>query len=288
MRFCAKCTAVLSDFPQATVRCSVMIDSMTKHERHSRIIEALDGGSPVTVQELSPDLGVSEMTIRRDLKELETAGLLRRVYGGAVRHLGRAYEPPFRLRSEADPGPKVAIGRAAAELIERGDAIAIDTGTTCLETVRALREINREHLTVVTASLRVAGEIASTFALEAELRLMVTGGIVRSEELSLVGTAPAMLIRTMHVDKAFIGLGGVDPVKGGTEFNLEDAEVKRGFIESAREVIVVADATKLGRVCLAAVCPVDAIDTLVTDAAADPDQVAALEAAGINVIIAES
>jgi len=260
---------------------------MTKHERHRRIIEALDGGGSINVVDLADQFGVSEMTVRRDLRELEATGLLRRVHGGAVRRLGRAYEPPFYLRSEQDPGPKAAIGRAAAELVQPGDAIAIDTGTTCLEAVRALQRTRREQLTVVTASLRVAGEIASSFALDQDLRLIVAGGIVRPGELSLVGAATREFARAMHLDKALIGVGGIDADKGCSEFNVEDAEVKQRFIESAKQVIVLADSTKLGQICFAAVCPIEVVDTLVTDAEADPDQVAAFEAAGVDVVIAE-
>jgi len=260
---------------------------MSKHERHHRIVEALDDGS-ITVVDLSGELGVSEMTVRRDLKELESVGLLKRVHGGAVRQLGRAYEPSFHLRSQRDSGPKVAIGRAAADLVQPGDAIAIDTGTTCLEAVTALRSAKPAHLTVVTASLRVAAEIASSFVLDQDLRLIVVGGVVRPGELSMVGDATRNYTRTMHVDKALIGVGGVHLEKGCTEFNQEDAEVKRQFVESAKQVIVLADSTKLGRVCFTSVCPTEAIDFLVTDAEADPDQVASFEAAGVTVVIAQA
>lgn len=260
---------------------------MIKQERHRRIIEALDGDGLINVVDLSDEYGVSEMTVRRDLKELESSGLLRRVYGGAVRHLGRAYEPPFRLRSQADLGPKSAIGQAAAALVQPGDAIAIDTGTTCLEAVVALQHAKRGHLTVVTASMRVAGLVASSFVLDQDLRLIVVGGTVRPGELSMIGAATRAFIRTMHVDKALIGVGGIDVAKGCSEFNVEDSEVKQQFIESAKQVIVLADSTKLGQVSLASICPIEEVDVLVTDSAADPNQIAAFESAGVSVVLAE-
>ena len=260
---------------------------VNKQERHRLIVESLDGGSRLDVGDVSHELGVSEMTIRRDLKELEAAGLLRRVHGGAVRQLGRAYEPPHSLRSQESTGPKAAIGRATALLVEPGDAIAVDTGTTCQEAVRALQRAKRSQMTVVTASLRVAGEIASTFVLDQDLRLIVVGGTVRPGELSMVGATARAVIRTMHVDKALIGVGGIDIHRGCTEFNVEDSEVKRQFIESAKQVIVLADSTKLGQVAFASVCGIDAVDVLVTDSAIHPNQVAAFEAAGVRVVIAE-
>ena len=260
---------------------------MNRHERHRRIVETLNGADRLSVVDVSQELGVSEMTVRRDLKELETAGFLKRIYGGAVRQLGRAYEPPFRVRSQESAGPKAAIGRAAAALVEPGDAIAIDTGTTCYEAVKALQDAKRTHLTVVTASLRVAGEIASSFVLDQDLRLIVVGGVVRPGELSMIGATARAMTKTMHVDKALIGVGGIDVVMGCSEFNVEDAEVKQQFIESAKQVIVLADSTKLGRVVFASVCPIESVDVLVTDATIDPAQVAAFEAAGVRVVVAE-
>lgn len=259
---------------------------MHKQERHRRIIEMLDGGGSTNVAELSAEFDVSEMTVRRDLKELESLGLLRRVYGGAVRQPGRAYEPPFQLRSGRDSGPKAAIGRAAIELIEPGDAVAIDTGSTCQQAVRALQQAQLGHITVVTASLRVAGEIASSFVLEQDLRLIVAGGVVRRGELSMTGAATRAIVRSMFVDKALIGVGGIDVGRGCSEFNLADTEVKQQFIQTAKQVIVLADSTKLGQVCFTSVCPIEAVDILVTDSAVKPDVVAGFEAAGVSVVVA--
>ncbi len=260
---------------------------MGKHERHGRIIEILDDTESLNVADVSAELGVSEMTVRRDLRELEAAGLLRRVHGGAVRQLGRAYEPPFGLRDRREPGTKATIGRAAAALIQAGDAVAIDTGSTCLQAVRALRVDQRGHLTIVTASLRVASEVASSFALDQDLRLVVAGGIVRPGELSMTGAATRAVTDAMHVDKALIGVGGIDIAAGCTEFNVADAEVKQGFVASAKQVIVLADSTKLGQVCFASVCPLESVDVLVTDSGADPGLLSAFADAGVRVVLAD-
>lgn len=257
-----------------------------KPERHQQILDMLQDDGEVAVAELSRALDVSEMTIRRDLQELERAGLVRRVHGGATRSLGRAYEPPFRAREARGLEMKRAIGRAAADLVDHGDAIALDVGSTVLALVPELAG-TAHNLTVVTASLRVALEVAATFALEQDLRLILTGGVVRAEELSMTGQMAVSAFASIRVDKAFVGVGGLNPLEGATEFNLEDAEVKRRMIASARQVIVLADSTKLGRTCFAEVCPSERIHVLVTDTGADPAIVEDLRAKGLEVILAQ-
>lgn len=256
-----------------------------KPERHRRIVEAVEADGDVTVSTLAVSLGVSEMTVRRDLQELEEAGLLRRVHGGATKHLGRAYAPPFGTRELQAPEQKQALGRAAAELVGDGDAIGLDVGSTVLAMVPFLAS-RADNLTVVTASLRVAVEIAGRLTPRQRLRLVATGGVLHPEELSLTGQMATDAFRSVRLDTAFVGVGGLDPQEGATEFDLEDAQVKRGMIASARRVVVLADSTKLGRVCFAAVCPTSRIDVLVTDEAADPDILERIRATGIEVAVA--
>ncbi|WP_164465276.1 DeoR/GlpR family DNA-binding transcription regulator [Phytoactinopolyspora halophila] len=255
-----------------------------KTERHRAIIERLDTGGDVSVAELVEMFDVSEMTIRRDLFELERTGVLRRVHGGATPVGGRAYEPPFRVREGQQPDRKQAIATAAAGLVTHGDAIGLDVGSTVLMMADSLASVRQ--LTIVTASLRVAWAVASSHALEQSARLIVTGGVVRAEELSMTGQAAADRFRSMRLDKAFVGVGGLSPAVGATEFNLEDAEVKKVMIRSARKVIVLADTSKLGNESFAHVAAVDDIDVLVTDAAADHPAVVEFERAGVEVVTA--
>lgn len=256
-----------------------------KTDRHRHIIDALDATGQVTVADLAEQLRVSEMTVRRDLQELEKAGLLRRVHGGAIRSLGRAWEPPFRAREGQSQDVKGRIATLAAEFLHDGDAVGLDVGSTVLQLVPHLAA--RSNLTVVTASLRLASEVAARVALEQDLRLVLTGGVVRSEELSMTGQLAMETLGRIRLDTAFIGVGGVDPVEGATEYNLEDAEVKRSMIAMSQRVIVLADATKLGNVCFASVAPMEDVDVLVTDADADEGLVAELRAAGVDVVVAE-
>lgn len=254
-------------------------------ERRSDILAIVRKKGEITIDEISARFNVSEMTARRDLHELDREGLLRRVHGGAVNAFGRSYEPPYQSRSQINLEAKQAIGRKAAELINDGDSIALDIGTTTLEIARALK--NRRNLTVVTASLPIAYELASDHSLGKELRLILTGGIVRAGELSMIGHISEQTYSEIHVDKAFIGIGGISLQDGLTEYNLEDSLVKRSLIKTARHIIVVADASKIGRTTFTSVSPLSAIDTIVTDPAASTIIVQSLREAGIQVVISE-
>lgn len=254
-----------------------------KAERHSRIVEILDDKNTASVAALSAELHVSEMTIRRDLLELERTGILRRIHGGATRTTGRAYEPPFRVRQVNDSEVKKAIAKVAADMIEDGDALGIDVGSTVLEIVP---QITATNLTIVTASLRVATAVAEYHALEQTVRLISTGGVLRAEELSFIGHAAVQSFERFRIDKAFLGVGGVSVKGGTTEFNLEDSDVKRAMVASANKVIVLADSSKLEKVGFAEVCSISEIDVLITDDRADPELLRGFEAAGVEVVVA--
>lgn len=225
-------------------------------------------------------LGVSEMTVRRDLALLEQRGLLRRVRGGATPSQGRSYEPPFALRENLQRAAKERIAEAASELIADGDTVAVDTGSSALALARRLGR--HQNLTVVTHSLPVAGVLAE----HPSLRVIVTGGILRSGEQSLTGHLSERAFADFHVDKLFLGVAGVDIDHGLTEYNVEDTQVKRAMLRSAKDVTVLADSTKHGRVAFAHVTDLHAVQRIVTDGGAAPHFVAALDQAGPEVIVA--
>lgn len=244
------------------------------------VLEALQESGEVSVAALSRDAGVSEMTIRRDLEALERTGALRRVHGGAISGVSRSYEPPFALRAGRNADVKQRIGRAAAALISDGDTAVIDVGSTTLELARALHDASR--LTIITPSLRAAHELSDN----AGLRVIVTGGIARAGELSLIGDLAERAFEELHPDAVFLGVGGIDPVAGLTEFNLDDTRVKRAALASARRCVVLADSTKLGRVAFARICLLDRVDVLVTDSGADPAALDSIREAGVEVLTA--
>lgn len=255
-------------------------------DRRTKIVEIVQESGSKTVTELTELFDVSEMTIRRDLRDLDREGLLRRVHGGAVSSLGRSYEPPYNIRLTTNDEKKVAIGRKAAELVFDGDSIALDVGTTTLEIARALH--GKRNLTIITASLPIANEVVSGLSLDTDARLILTGGIVRSAELSMTGHIAARTYSDFHVDKAFIGIGGLSLDDGLTEYNLDDALVKQPLIQNAQQRIVVADSSKLGRTTFTSIAPLSMVDTLITDGDIPPDVQTALQDMEIEVILAST
>jgi DeoR/GlpR family transcriptional regulator of sugar metabolism len=253
-------------------------------ERRRKIIEIVQESGSRSVTDLVDQFGVSEMTIRRDLRDLDREGLLRRVHGGAISNLGRSYEPPFTVRSTRHDEKKRAIGRRAAELVQDGDSLALDVGTTTIEIARALQ--GKRNLTIITASLPIANEIVSNLSLTSDVRLILTGGIVRSGELSMIGDVAARSYHDFHVDKAFIGVGGISFEDGLTEYNVEDAMVKKHLLPNAQQRIVVADSSKFGRTTFTSIAPLDMIHTIITDSDIPRDVLEAVQRMGIEILIA--
>jgi DeoR/GlpR family transcriptional regulator of sugar metabolism len=257
------------------------MSAMRTHQRRSAIMSHLAETGEVTIADLALTLGVSEMTIRRDLELLELEGLARRVRGGAISTVSRSHEPAFAVRAMDARAEKEAIGKAAAGLLEDGDTAIIDVGTTTLELARNLHKHRR--VTVVTSSILIAAELGHA----TDVRVIVTGGVLRHGELSLIGPSAEEPFRELNCDVAFLGVAGVDAAKGLTEYNLDDARIKRAALGAARRCIVLADRSKLGRVALALVAPLSAVDTLVTDAPADHPTVAAAVEMGIQIVHVE-
>ncbi len=253
---------------------------MLHKERQRAILDMLDARNSLTVSELVAQFGVSEMTIRRDLSLLERKGLLRRVHGGAISARGRAFEPPYHARSDHQPLAKQRIGKVAASFVNDGDSLILDVGTTTLEVAREL--LYKQNLTIITPSLWIANLLAD----HAGIRLILTGGILRSGELSMVGHLAERIFQEFYVDKLFLGAGGVDLQAGLTEYNLEDTLVKKAMLKSAKEVILVADATKFNRVAFTSIAPLNVVDRIVTDDSIDPQIVERLREQDIEVILA--
>jgi DeoR/GlpR family transcriptional regulator of sugar metabolism len=253
---------------------------MLARERRNRILELIDEEGSVAVDELALRFDVSEMTIRRDLRLLQKNGFLRRVHGGATSNRGRSYEPPFLLRATEHNDAKAAIGKKAADLVQDGDSIALDVGTTTLELARHLED--RQNLTVITPSLHIANLLAN----HPGIRLILPGGVVRPGELSMVGRLTEDALEGFFIDKLFLGIGGIDLEAGLTEFNVDDSQVKQALIRRAKECIVLTDSSKFGNIAFAAVAPLDAVHTIITDDQIDPEICASLEEMDVEVFIA--
>lgn len=258
---------------------------MSTLNRFAQIAEMVNEGGSISIKEICEQFGVSDMTARRDLKELDRQGLLRRVHGGAITSLARSYEPPFPTRATKNSNAKVAIGLRAADIVYDGDSIALDVGTTTLEIVNGLK--GKRNLTIITSCLQIANLVVKELSLSSDVRLILTGGIVRPRELSMIGSIPQDVYQNLHVDKAFIGIGGIHPGDGLTEYNLEDAQTKQALIKSAREKIVVADGSKFGVTTFASVAPIQSINTIITDPSAPAETLNLIRERGVEIIIAD-
>ncbi|WP_395292601.1 DeoR/GlpR family DNA-binding transcription regulator [Kitasatospora hibisci] len=234
-------------------------------QRRMLILERVRSRGAVRVADLVRDLGVSDMTVRRDLDALATQGLVNKVHGGAVRiEAPLSGEPGFETKASWELPAKAAIARAAAALVAPGSAVGLAAGTTTHLVARQLRGV--EGLTVVTNSLRIAealedpGEDGSP----AGATVIRTGG-VRTPSDALVGPVADQAIRSLHVNVLILGCHGLSPATGLTTPNLAEAETNRAFLQSARRVVVVADHTKWNALGLASFASLDQVDVLVTD-----------------------
>ncbi|MFE6617760.1 DeoR/GlpR family DNA-binding transcription regulator [Streptomyces sp. NPDC008086] len=250
---------------------------MSNTDRHGLITKTVRDSGGATVQELAELTGASEMTIRRDLDILAAQGVLERVRGGARTLLLRGEEPPFALRAHESVDAKLRIAAGVSALIADGESVLLDSGTTCLEVARLLRE---RPVTVMPLSLQAIHLLGET---PGPATLMVPGGQPRAAEGALTGPLTLASLAALRFDTAVIGCCGLNAADGLTAYDLDDAAVKKAGIASARRVIVAADASKFGHTAYAYVGPCTLAHTLVTDTAAPAAETTALEALGTVV-----
>lgn len=262
-----------------SVRSRTSSEGSVKNARREYILEQLRLARSVQVTQAALSLATSEMTIRRDLRQMEADGLVRRIHGGAVLVSSRAYEPTFREKSVQFIQEKQRIGAAAAALVEPGDTIILSPGTTTLEIARNLR--GRQNLTVVTSALNIAAE----FADDSEIEVIMTGGRLRGSTYALIGSLAEENLRSLHVNKLFMGGNGLSVEHGLTTPDLAVATTDRAMLRSAARVIVTVDHGKIGRTTLCQTAPIDLIDVLVTDSGIADEQRRAFERSGLEVII---
>jgi DeoR family transcriptional regulator, aga operon transcriptional repressor len=249
---------------------------MNRAARLSAILERLADGGSLAVTELADDLAVSQATVRRDLVMLEQQRLLARTHGGAIAH-AVSYELPLRYKGVRHAEDKRRIAREAATYVSEGMAIGLTGGTTATEVARALAD--RQKLTIVTNALNIASELA----VRPKLKLIVTGGVIRSESYELSGPIAEASLAGLNLDIAFIGVDGIDAKAGCTTHQEIEAHTNGAMIAHARRVIVVADSSKIGKVAFARICEITSVSGLITDRLEDSDAVRALTDSGVNV-----
>jgi DeoR/GlpR family transcriptional regulator of sugar metabolism len=242
--------------------------------RHQLILRALRSGGPAAVTDLSEQLGVSAATVRRDLVKLEEEGLLTRVHGGAVVDEG---DQPFAEVAEIRVPDKDAVAARAAAMIEDGQSVLLDIGTTAF---RLARQLHGRRITVITSNLVVYEELADDTGID----LVLLGGMVRREYRSLVGFLTEDNLRQLHADWLFLGTSGIRPRGQVMDTTVVEVPVKRAMIAASDRVVLLADAGKFPGVGMARVCGPEELDVVVTNSHADAETCAALEEAGVKVV----
>lgn len=249
-------------------------------ERAERVRSFIAERQRATVAEIVAEFGVSPATARRLLDALADQGAVRRVHGGALAVGRSGPEPPVVQRAASQAALKARIGRAAAALIEDGDTVFVSSGTTALEVARHLRP--RERLTVITNSLLVVDLLRDAPGTE----LVVLGGLLRRSEQSLIGPISERALHDLRAAKVILGIRAIHPQHGLSNDYLPETQTDRAVLGLGGQIIVVADHTKCDSVSTAFVAPIAAMDVLVTDDGAPGVFVAAIEAAGVRVVLA--
>ena len=252
--------------------------SMRSKERHARLLEALNAGE-IDVDDLARRFDVSASTVRRDLQHLSRHNAVRRTYGGAIL-TGQAAETTLEQRLAVQGKQKQAIACAAAELIRDGETLILDAGSTVAAFGRLLLQ---RRLRVITNNLALLPFLAKAPSID----LVVLGGALRTTSMSTMGPLAHDALRRMTADRAIMSADGVVSGRGLCEADLEQVALKSLMMEQAKDVIVLADAGKLGRAEQSAWAPLPRQWTLVTDAGASEEQRQRLTDAGARVIVAE-
>jgi DeoR family transcriptional regulator, aga operon transcriptional repressor len=260
---------------------SLHAPSPAKEERRREVLRLLKTRDSLSVAELAATFGVSEVTVRTDLSELAQLGLVARVRGG-VRPLQRGQsEVAFELRLRIDAARKQAIARAAAALVDEGEAVALDSSTTAYYLALELRA--KHDLVVVTNGLLIAAALADAPGIS----VLVTGGTLRLSAMSLVGDLGADGLSMTRINKGFLGARGVSLERGLMDLNPEEVRTKRAMAAACEQVFGIIDGTKWQRSALLSFAATSELHGIVTDASAPAAEVAAWRAAGIEVTVAE-
>lgn len=252
---------------------------MLPQERYRKLMEYLQENGIIKMDTLMDMFDISIETARRDLNHLEKEGLIKKIYGGATLVEKVAREPANAERLASNINEKEAIGRKCAEFIEDGDSIMLEVGTTVLQIAKAVKE--KKNLTVITNSLPVVQELIDT-----DFQLYIIGGRIRHDEGAISGAVSMFEMSSFHINKAFIGAGGITLKNGISDFDIEESLVRRKIIEQSGEVFLAADSSKFGRDVLARIAPLDSVDLIITDDKIKPSLLSEFEEAGVNVVLA--
>ena len=248
-------------------------------ERRRHILEILNRDGRVLVVDLAKQFRTSQVTIRKDLDVLEAHGRIHRSHGGALpAHEGVLEDPTLREKEKLHRKEKLQIAAAAARMVQEGQVVILDSGTTTTAIARKLREF--ENLTIITNAVNIAAELSGS-----SLDVILTGGTLRKNSFSLVGPVAEETLRRLNADILFLGVDGFDVQHGLTAPNLLEAKVNRTMMDVARTVVVVCDSSKFGRRSLSSIAPPSAIHHLITDKDIRKADLVALKKAGIQMTL---
>jgi DeoR family transcriptional regulator of aga operon len=263
--------AVLPDAERGT--------QMLIEERRQYIVGLAQKHGRVLVEELSESLGISRITIRKDLDHLESRGLLHRTHGGALPPgSGALSDPSLQEKAGRHSQEKFRIAAAAASFVQEGQCVLLDSGTTTTAIARALRRFS--HLTIITNAVNIAGELSGT-----DFEVLLTGGSLRKNSFSLVGPLAEDMLYEMHANILFLGVDGFDLEVGLTTPNVMESRVNRAMVKASSMVVAVCDSTKFNRRSLSKIVDASAIHHVITDSGLAPETADALRSTGIKLTL---
>jgi len=252
---------------------------MLIEERRQYIVGLVQTHGRVLVEELSESLGISRITIRKDLDYLQGRGLLQRTHGGALLPgNGALSDPSLQEKEGRHSQEKLRIAAAAANLVQEGQCVLLDSGTTTTAIARALKRFS--HLTIITNAVNIAGELSGT-----DFEVLLTGGSLRKNSFSLVGPLAEDMLHEMHADILFLGVDGFDLEVGLTTPNVMESRVNRAMVKASSLVVAVCDSTKFNRRSLSKIVDASVIHHVITDSGLPPETAEALRAAGIKLTL---
>ena len=252
---------------------------MLIEERRQLILSLIQREGRVLVDELSNDLDLSKITIRKDLDYLQSKDLLVRTHGGALpKQAGALSVPTIQEKEELHHEEKVKIAKAAADMVSEGQCIILDSGTTTTEIARAI--LSFRNLTVITNALNIAADLARS-----DFEIILIGGTLRKNSLSVVGPLAEDVLKEMHADIVFLGVDGFDINIGLTTPNVLEARVNRAMVNAAEKVVAVCDSSKFNHRSLSLIVGTSAIDHVITDSNLPPEELKAIRDVGIGVTV---
>jgi DeoR/GlpR family transcriptional regulator of sugar metabolism len=254
---------------------------MSNKDRKKEIIKLLEQMGNVTVSELSQRFGVTKETIRRDLESLESEGSVFRTHGGAVLQRKDGFDPPIFLRESIHEREKRAITQMAVSLVNEGDIIAVDSGSTCLHLIR---QLPHQNITVITYSLAVVNALLH----KPKIKVIVIGGIFDPDSMANVGAAAERMVEAYHVDKFFFSCKGFDFFRGISETFESHVQLKKKIASISEQLILLADSSKYQRRSLIQFMELERVHVLVTDDRIPQDAIKEIQSKGIRVLIADT